>query len=166
MILSGDEFCNTQFGNNNPYCQDNMISWLDWNRMKENRDIFQHVRGMIRFRKSRSVLRRNTKASRLGWPAISFHGIRSWEADAGENSRVLGIMFAGRNQEETKDEVVYIGMNMHWEAHTVELPEAPKDMQWQIVSNTAWNKDVQVYDGNKIWLEERSVVVLELEERG
>ncbi len=165
MILSGDEFCNTQFGNNNPYCQDNKISWLDWNRLQENQDIFQHAKEMIRFRRSRSVLRRNTKAALLGWPAISFHGIRPWEADEGEDSRVLGVMFAGRNQEETKDEVVYIGMNMHWEPHTIELPRAPKGLQWQIVSNTAWNKDVRVYDENKIWLEERSIVVLELAER-
>ena len=75
---------------------------------------------------------------------------------------MLGIMFAGRNKEETEDEVIYIGMNMHWEPCTVQLPDPMEGCCWSIVSNTAWNPDVLVYDRNKIWMEERSVVVLEI----
>ncbi|HJC50859.1 MAG TPA: glycogen debranching protein GlgX [Candidatus Anaerostipes avistercoris] len=162
MILSGDEFCNTQFGNNNSYCQDNIISWLDWNRLEEYQDIFRHFKKMIHFRKEKNVLKKNTKAAFNGLPAVSYHGIRPWQADQEPEARMLGIMFAGRNKEETEDEVIYIGMNMHWEPCTVQLPDPMEGCCWSIVSNTAWNPDVLVYDRNKIWMEERSVVVLEI----
>ena len=58
MILAGDEFCNTQFGNNNPYCQDNEISWLDWDLLKNNKEIFNFFKNMIKFRKSPSSVER------------------------------------------------------------------------------------------------------------
>ena len=57
MLLSGDEFANTQWGNNNAYCQDNEISWLDWSFLKKNKDLYDYVRSLIAFRKAHPVLR-------------------------------------------------------------------------------------------------------------
>lgn len=161
MLLSGDEFCNTQYGNNNAYCQDNKISWLDWNRKEQFQDVFEHFRKMIHFRKEHHVVKGHGKPSFCGLPSISFHGVCPWEPDQSWESRVLGILFAGRNQKDTEDEIVYIGMNMHWESHHVELPLMPEGYHWEIAVNTAWNQNVCVYDNNHIWMEERSVVILE-----
>ena len=59
MFLAGDEFGNTQFGNNNAYCQDNKISWLDWSLLEKNHELFEFFKYMIRFRKEHRILREN-----------------------------------------------------------------------------------------------------------
>ncbi len=59
MFLAGDEFANTQFGNNNAYCQDNIISWLDWSLLEKNKGIFDFFQYMIHFRKEHRILRTN-----------------------------------------------------------------------------------------------------------
>ena len=61
MFYAGDEFCNTQFGNNNAYCQDNIISWLDWTRLEKYQEIHDFFRYMIAFREKYPILRRSTK---------------------------------------------------------------------------------------------------------
>lgn len=99
MLLSGDEFGNTQYGNNNAYCQDNETAWLDWNRLKENQDIFSFCKNMIRFRKRHAVLRGDTADAQCGLPGISFHGVKPWHLDYGYDTRVIGILFAGRYDE-------------------------------------------------------------------
>ena len=71
MFFAGDEFCNTQFGNNNAYCQDNIISWLDWSRLEEFKEIHDFVRHMIQFRKEHPILRKMTKPSSCQFPEIS-----------------------------------------------------------------------------------------------
>ena len=73
MFLAGDEFCNTQFGNNNAYCQDNIISWLDWNRLEEYKEIHDFARYMIHFRAAHPIIRKDTKAATCGFPFISVH---------------------------------------------------------------------------------------------
>ena len=73
MFFAGDEFCNTQFGNNNAYCQDNIISWLDWSRLEEFKEIHDFVRHMIQFRKEHPILRKMTKPSSCQFPEISVH---------------------------------------------------------------------------------------------
>lgn len=74
MFLAGDEFGNTQFGNNNPYCQDNEISWLNWAQLEENQEIFAFFRFMIHFRKDHTILRKDTRPSSTGFPFLSLHG--------------------------------------------------------------------------------------------
>ena len=58
MFLAGDEFGNTQFGNNNSYCQDNEVSWLDWSLLEKNRELFEFFKFMIHFRKKHTVIRK------------------------------------------------------------------------------------------------------------
>ena len=74
MFFAGDEFGNTAFGNNNAYCQDNIISWLDWNLLKKNKDIFEHFKHVIAFRKKHNIIRRNSAECSLGLPNTSTHG--------------------------------------------------------------------------------------------
>lgn len=140
MFLAGDEFGNTQFGNNNPYCHDNEISWLDWGRLEENRDIFDFFRFMIRFRKEHPVLRSNLSDGFGGLPDISFHGTQPWSSEFTSYDRYIGVMMAGR-EEGKVPEIIYIASNAYWEPLTVVLPELPQNMGWTMEVNT-WETGV------------------------
>ncbi|MCR4923436.1 MAG: glycogen debranching protein GlgX, partial [Lachnospiraceae bacterium] len=84
MLLSGDEFANTQWGNNNAYCQDNIISWLDWTYLTKNRDMFEYTKRLIAFRKAHPVFkvgRYELGVNETGYPEFSLHGLKPWEID-------------------------------------------------------------------------------------
>ena len=102
MFFAGDEFCNTQFGNNNAYCQDNIISWLDWSRLEEFKEIHDFVRHMIQFRKEHPILRKMTKPSSCQFPEISVHNGTPFNASTDYKTKLIGIMYAGRNEEDTR----------------------------------------------------------------
>ena len=138
MFFMGDEFCNTQFGNNNPYCLDNEVSWLNWNDLKRNKDTFEFFKQMIKLRKKHIVMRRSTKPCSCGFPDVSFHGIKAWEPDFGPDCRVIGVVFAGRTLSE-EDDIVMVIINAHWEEHTIELPELPEHLRWKLEVNTNFN---------------------------
>jgi len=145
MFLAGDEFGNTQFGNNNAYCQDNKISWLDWTMLEKNRDIFGFFRKMIAFRKAHPVLRRATGTAICGLPSVSYHGEKPWYLDPSPDTRVVGVLFAGLLETDggigratgTEDDIVYILTNAHWESHVVELPALAAGMYWVLEVDTS-----------------------------
>jgi isoamylase len=168
MLLAGDEFGNTQFGNNNPYCQDNEISWLDWTLLDKNKEIFDFFKNMIKFRKAHPVLRDSIEPSKCGLPKVSKHGNEPWYLNPSQETRVLGVMFAGWNKKINEDDIVYIAINAHWEKQYIKLPDLPKGLEWRIAINTAMisgNDFVeQVNDmvkvDKKIELEPRSVLII------
>lgn len=137
MFLEGDEFCNTRFGNNNPYCQDNEISWLDWSNLEKNQDIFEFFRYMIRFRKNHPAIRGDLHPAAIGFPFISVHGEWPWQQEITSESKFLGVMFAGRVTEQNRDDIVYLAMNVYWEDREIHLPELPEGCRWRICVNTA-----------------------------
>lgn len=137
MFYAGDEFCNTQFGNNNAYCQDNIISWLDWNRLEEYQEIHDFFRYMIAFRKEHAVLRKSTHPASGGLPEISIHNGYPFNNRTDYNSRLIGIMFAGRDEKNTKDDIIFYGMNAYWEPVNMQLPELPAGKKWKVCVNTA-----------------------------
>lgn len=136
MFYAGDEFCNTQFGNNNAYCQDNIISWLDWNRLDEYREIHDFFRYMIAFRKKYAILRKKTMQAACKLPEISIHNGFPWNGGTDNNSRLIGIMYAGRDENDIRDDIVFYCMNAYWEPLVMQLPELPEGMQWNVVVNT------------------------------
>jgi len=140
MFNMGDEICNTQFGNNNPYCQDNEISWLDWGLLEKNQDIFEFFKFMIDFRKKHEVLRRKTAPCSCGFPEISFHGVKPWEPDFEPESRVIGVMFAGRDPSRG-DDIVMVVINAHWEKHKIVLPDLPGHLRWVLEVDTGLGAD-------------------------
>ena len=164
MFLAGDEFCNTQFGNNNAYCQDNITSWLDWNRLKENRDVFQFFKFMIQFRKDHRILRANISDGACGFPDVSFHGVKPWRGQFAPHERYVGVLFAGQ-EEKKAPEIIYIASNAYWESLEILLPELPDSMVWEVVADT-WEDDGQVFYQKRVLkkipfiLHERSVMVL------
>lgn len=143
MFFAGDEFCNTQFGNNNAYCQDNIISWLDWSRLEEFKEIHDFVRHMIQFRKEHPILRKMTKPSSCQFPEISVHNGTPFNASTDYKTKLIGIMYAGRNEQDTEDDIVFYCMNAYWEPLVTQLPVLPNGKHWHVDTNT----NAEYFDG-------------------
>ena len=143
MFFAGDEFCNTQFGNNNAYCQDNIISWLDWSRLEEFKEIHDFVRHMIQFRKENPIIRKMTKPSSCQFPEISVHNGTPFNASTDYKTKLIGIMYAGRNEEDTEDDIVFYCMNAYWEPLVMQLPVLPNGKHWHVDTNT----NAEYFDG-------------------
>lgn len=143
MFFAGDEFCNTQFGNNNAYCQDNIISWLDWSRLEKFKEIHDFVRHMIEFRKEHPILRKMTKPSSCQFPEISVHNGTPFNASTDYKTKLIGIMYAGRNEEDTEDDIVFYCMNAYWEPLVMQLPVLPNGKHWHVDTNT----NAEYFDG-------------------
>ena len=120
MFRAGDEFLNTQFGNNNPYNQDNEVSWLNWSQLQANQDIFRFFKGMIGFRKSHPSLCR----SRFWREDISWYGIGP-TVDLSPDSRSLSFCLHGASQ---ADNDIYVMINAYWEELRFQIQEgSPQD---------------------------------------
>ena len=166
MILAGDEFCNSQRGNNNAYCQDSPISWLDWSDLERNHDVFTFVKTLIAFRSEYPVLRRRdfyTGMNRSGYPELSFHGTKAWNLNQSKPFHTFGFMFAETRSDHgaQRDCFIYCGVNTYWKERTLELPVIPSSMQWHRVVYTASEvlADSVVRRGS-IDLDPRSIMVL------
>ena len=165
MFLSGDEFADTRYGNNNPYCQDNLISWLDWSLLKKNKDLFEFFQYMIRFRKDHPVIRKDLKPSYLGVPAMSTHGLTPDETNFSGDSHVVCVRFAGYNETTQKEDLVYLAVNSGWFPVTLTLPELPEHYKWKVAVNTGdpkcqfFHKNSMPTVESKIFLGERSVII-------
>lgn len=164
MFLAGDEFGNSQHGNNNAYCQDNMISWLDWSLAEKNRDLFTFFSFMIAFRKKHTVIRKDTSTCFLGFPSVSLHEAEAWNSDYQWDSHVIGVMYAGKDEETGDDDIVFLSVNTYWEIVPQHLPELPEPLHWETVVDT-WKANSilsppQKVNGNTVYLKPRSVQIL------
>ncbi len=156
MFFAGDEFGNTQFGNNNAYCQDNEISWLDWSLLDKNREIFEFFKYMIHFRMEHRILREDTPIAGCGFPSVSLHGVRPWEADHAPDTKTIGVMYAGRD-EKGQDDIVYLAVNTWWHSQEMVLPELPEGLFWIPLADTAREKSA-IITGEEI-LDQRRYVI-------
>lgn len=145
MFLAGDEFCNTQFGNNNPYCQDNEISWLDWTLLEANQDMFDFFSYMIAFRRSHPAIRRSLAPSHCKLDAISVHQENPFDSHITADSKMIGVLFAGRLPDDTADDIVYLAVNVYWEPLTVTLPSLQEPLKWHLAVNTAQEDSRKIY---------------------
>ena len=170
MMLAGDEFGNTQFGNNNAYCQDNEILWLDWSNLEKNKELFDFVSSMIKFRLSHPVLRNpsyETPKTELGYPEVSWHQTTAWQLDKNSSSHTLAVMFVETSHKyhTNEDNFIYCIMNTIWESKSYQLPELPLGFGWHIVADTARDeesfiKNPEHYRGGDISVQSRSCVIL------
>ena len=135
MFLAGDEFGNTQFGNNNGYCQDNEISWLDWGLLEKNRELFEFFRYMIRFRLEHSVIREKLPDAVCGLESLRVCGACPKLNEIPRNVGTMGICYAGYLSEKGKDDLVYLVLNVYWEDVRITLPEL-KTGAWYLCVNT------------------------------
>ena len=141
MFLSGDEFGNTKFGNNNSYCQDNITSWLDWRMLEKNRDLFEFFKFMIAFRKQHPVIHKQLPTSVCGMDPIHTHNVNADQTDIPRDARTFCVSFAGYDKEKGHDDLIYIAVNTFWEDVTITLPD--------LHGRGAWHLNVNTYgDGN------------------
>ncbi|MCI5936451.1 MAG: alpha-amylase family glycosyl hydrolase [Eubacterium sp.] len=139
MLLAGDEFGNTQKGNNNAYCQDNNTTWLDWRLAEKNRDTFEFVRQLIAFRKKQPLYHQDhlltgMDGKGLGMPDVSFHGTKPWKTDFSYYSRELGILFYGGYYQ---GESLYFAFNFHWDEREFFLPDVEIKGHWEVLFDTS-----------------------------
>ena len=177
LLLAGDEFGNSQEGNNNAYCQDNRISWLDWSLLETNRDIFEFVKGLIAFRKKHGVFHMEREPRIMdyrscGRPDVSYHGEYVWRPEFENFRRQLGILYWGEygtKEDGSQDDTMYVLYNMHWEPHVFGLPHLPKGQTWHVLYDTSKGPEKGVYgetaapelkDQSQIAMMPRSIVVL------
>jgi glycogen operon protein len=176
MILMGDEVGRTQQGNNNTYCQDNELNWLDWTLLEGNADLFRFFKHMIAFRHAHPLLRNRWHFSNRdyvgsGYADITWHGTKAWSADWSDSSRTIAFMLCGKHAHggAKPDNYIYVAMNVHWEAHWFDLPGLPDGMQWHVAANTGapspddiWEpgREPVLADQGGLLVGDRSVVVL------
>lgn len=178
LILGGDEFCNSQKGNNNPYCQDNEISWLLWKKNAFEKEIYDFVKHLIAFRKKHPILNGSVRLRVMdylacGYPDISYHGKMAWTPYFEDDSRYVGIMYCGNYaciDKNECDDFFYIAYNLHWESQVLALPNLPKGKKWFVVADTSKDAENDWFEeGNEQLLEEqkgvtvspRSIIILQ-----
>lgn len=168
MFLPGDEFCDTRFGNNNPYCQDNLTSWLDWKLLDTHRDIFEFCKYMIHFRRNHPAIRKSIAQSHCGFPPISQHGATPWDDNFTQDSKIVCTMFAGHDEKQDLEDIVYLAVNPYWESILIHLPKLPEPLQWHLAVDTSlsdtggctFEKEQMSHVGNDYLIGARTVVVL------
>ncbi|HJZ57238.1 MAG TPA: glycogen debranching protein GlgX [Gemmataceae bacterium] len=173
MLLMGDEVGHSQRGNNNAYCQDNELSWLNWDLRKANADVFRFFRHCVAFRKAHPVLRDRSSVHHPDGDGavVSWHGTRAWHADWSHDARTLAFMIAGgsyRNRAGRAD-TIYVAINAHWQPHTFELPTPAGGGRWHVFANTAMDPpedvwpvggEVPLANPGRLLVGDRSVIIL------
>ena len=145
VLLAGDEFENSQNGNNNAYCQDNEISWLNWNLNKWDQALLDFVKHVIAFRKAHPVFHMEQEPRVMdylacGHPDISYHGVNAWQPEFENFRRQIGILYCGdyaKKPNGENDDFFFVIFNMHWEPHSFALPNLPKNLVWSLAFDTS-----------------------------
>lgn len=140
MLYAGDEFGNSQQGNNNAWCQDNDIGWVEWNKNKRSEEMLTFVKAAIAFRKSHPILHldraiQDNDYLASGFPEISYHSDKAWLLEANEYCRSVGIMYGGAYDH---GEHLYIAYNMHWQSYSFALPHLQEQMKWYQVCGSVF----------------------------
>ena len=169
LIYGGDEFGNSQQGNNNVYGQDNELSWVQWNGNKQAKDLLEYVKNLIAFRNSHtafSMLKEATMSDfkSTGIPDLSYHGESAWYGGFEAYRRHLGMMYGAGYAEKNN---IYVAYNLHQSEHEFGLPILPKGKTWKMIFNSAEETDQFTPDGVEIpnqrilKIGDRSICVLE-----
>ena len=176
MILMGDEIGRSQQGNNNAYCHDSELSWMDWRQVESNAGLLRFCQACIHFRRAHAVLRNRYHFSNRdyvgsGYADITWHGTQAWSADWSGTSRTLAFLLDGHHARggTEHDDFVYVAMNMHWDSHVFELPGLPEGSAWHVFANTGvaapediWQPGAEplLSDQHAMVLSDRSVCIL------
>ena len=144
LLMAGDEFGNSQDGNNNAYCQDNAVSWLNWKLLETHKDQVEFVKRLIAFRKSHKMFHMDREPRIMdykscGRPDVSYHGENAWKPEFENFRRQFGILYWGayaKRSDGSDDANFYVAYNMHWEPHMFGLPHLPKGAKWRVICNT------------------------------
>lgn len=144
MFLAGDEFGNSQKGNNNCYCQDNETSWLDWSLLEKNRDLFDFFSYMIHFRFEHNIIRKKLPDAVCGMGGLHIYDIYGNKTDFPSDTRTFSVCFAGYDRQKGKDDIVYLSVNTFWEDVNITLPDIRGIGVWYLCVNT-WGDECGRY---------------------
>ncbi len=175
MMIMGDEARQTQFGNNNAYCQDNEITWFDWTQERKQHDLIRFTSELIAFRKEHGTLRRSRfftgEQNERGLADIAWHGARLYSPGWDDpESRVLAYTLAGFADTaagKANDMDIHVMMNMDWDDIDFEVPAVP-GRRWYRAIDTGAEPPADifakghepVFDGETCRVRNRSIVVL------
>ncbi len=172
LIFAGDEICNTQNGNNNPYCQDNSVSYINWNLTEDGKEMLEYTKKLIALRKSdlNNVLNREFSMldrNHIGFPDLSYHSDEAWRADLATYNRHLGIMYSDYDSAKDLITLHYVAYNFYWKEITFSLPFVPLGVKWNIIFKTGETKELEdekeeTKQGMKFELESRSCAVFKV----
>ena len=157
-ILAGDEFANSQNGNNNVYCQDNEIAWLDWKKLEKEEAFYNYVKTLIKLRKAYSVIGVDkpllgVDKTSCGVPDVSFHGEEAWQIPNQMSSKHLGVYYHHADGTDC-----FIAYNMNEKEQIFALPTLRKGKEWYSILSTA---DAQTAESETLMDNQKETVVLE-----
>ena len=168
MLWEGDEIGNSQEGNNNAYCQDNSIGWVNWKQDKIAKEKLDFLKKLIDFRKNHPILSnevpfRFNDYGAFGYPDFSYHGDAAWISDSDLDRMCVGIMYCGEYAPESaSDDYVYIGYNFFSRKSFLALPKLCKDRKWFLVADSS--RQSQQFLDEMIELENQTEIELEPQE--
>ncbi len=174
MLTMGDEMGHTKRGNNNSYCHDDELNWLNWNDLEQNDDLFFFTQQAIAFRRAHPLLRQSQFLHQRRQESdpippeqaeFSWHGVKAWSPDWAEHSRSIAFMLS----HPAADDCIYAAMNMHWKRHWFELPSLPppelvegnggKGCNWHQFINTGSSPSIVRVGEERPLLQQRQVLV-------
>ncbi|MCR5238220.1 MAG: alpha-amylase [Lachnospiraceae bacterium] len=170
MIRYGDEFGNSQKGNNNAWCQDNKISYLDWKDLEKNKELFDFTKELISLRREHPVFHSRYSKKMYdyiscGSPDVSFHGDQAWNQSFVNYNRHFAMMYTGAYEkisDKSVDDDFYVAYNMHWTGHRFHPPKPSKGKKWEICVSSGNGREAGIFDPekNELAVYARSIVVL------
>ncbi|MCR5092547.1 MAG: hypothetical protein K6B72_01035 [Lachnospiraceae bacterium] len=173
MLFAGDEFLHSQDGNNNPYCQDNAISWVNW-KMEQNalgQDTLSFVRFLSAYRREHKILRQSRPFRLMdykafGFPDLSLHGMEAWQPDFSDYSHSVAMLYCNLYAKEQDPAFLYCIYNCSWESRRFALPTIQKSLHWTVVIDTSKEgaeiRDHDLSGEKTILLAPRSCVIMEV----
>ena len=158
LIMAGDEFGNTQEGNNNAYCQDNEIGWVNWSQFAKYKEDREFLKALIAFRKEHGIITKDepfrfNDYRTMGAPEFSYHGENAWISQLDPGRRSLGMLYCGAYAKDGQSkEDIYVGYNFYSEDVKLALP---------ILNQKKWYlEDVELEDQQYVVVPAHSVYVL------
>lgn len=172
LIWSGDEFGNSQKGNNNAYCQDNPVGWVNWRRTREFVNNKEFVRGLSVFRRNHPLIARAepfafADPNLTGFPDLSYHGDNAWISQVELGRMSIGLLYNGAYAPEgSGGEDIYVAYNFYTRKVALALPRLPRKWKWYLAidsadENNSWLKgEVLSHQQKYVTVEPQSIRVL------
>ena len=173
LFFMGDEVANSQEGNNNAYCQDNCVGWVNWRKNEKYRWLTEFLGKMAEFRRNHPVIssecpKKMSDYGKKGFPDLSYHGENAWISDIPMECQSVGIMYCGAYEKKadgSDDDMIYVGYNFHVRQEQLALPKLPNKKKWYLCMDTARGREAflaqeEVQATQQITLERQSIVIL------
>ncbi len=166
LLMAGDEMLNSQDGNNNPYCIDSELSWVNWNTTKDAEEIKNYLKKLITYRKDNSIFHMNKELmmadfKQTGYPDASYHSDKGWYGGFESYNRHMGIMYNCMYADKPEMKIIYVAINLHWESHKLALPNINAKQNWKVDIETNTNEPSVIdEDGRFITVPSRSICII------